>query len=106
MERVSPTVPLIPAVCSAGILPAVARASCPRGRGRGRPHDSRRDGGATFLTRRSRYSSYIRYSRLWIEQEGTAKLTHENSSKRRNINDLANNIPTRKYTCPCAALFY
>src|ERR1017187_5680029 len=29
-------------------MPAVARASCPRTCGRGRPHDSRRDGGATI----------------------------------------------------------
>jgi len=33
---------------SAGILPAVLRASRPRRGGRGRPPDSRRDGGATL----------------------------------------------------------
>src|SRR6266851_1006245 len=33
--------------CSAGILPAVPRVSCPRRGGRGRTPDSRRDGGAT-----------------------------------------------------------
>src|ERR1019366_1568819 len=33
---------------SAGILPAVPRASRPRRGGRGRPPDSRRDGGATL----------------------------------------------------------
>src|SRR5208337_5178562 len=35
--------------CSAGILPAVPRASRPRRGGRGRPPDSRRDGGATRI---------------------------------------------------------
>src|ERR1039458_8450154 len=36
---------------SAGILPAVPRASWPRRGGRGRPPDSRRDGGATLTGR-------------------------------------------------------
>src|SRR5271166_3539796 len=45
---------------SAGILPAVPRASRPRRGGRGRPPDSRRDGGATLSDKavqimRSRY---------------------------------------------------
>jgi len=35
-------------LCSAGILPAVPRASRPRRVRAGRPHDSRRDGGATL----------------------------------------------------------
>jgi hypothetical protein len=48
-------------VCSAGILPAVLRASSPSARRAQRPTDSRRDGGATFTYHRQREN--FRYTR-------------------------------------------
>src|SRR5277367_5439387 len=46
------------------------------------------------------YSSYIRYCRPGPSEATAVKLNSRNSAKRRNINDLAAQIPSRKKNAP------